>query len=73
MAKRKNANEQLKAWMDGISNMDLSRKEKEHKVEDLERKNIELSKENEAMKKYIENGVEFGYIDDREGEYKKFF
>lgn len=28
MAKRKNANEQLKAWMDGISNMDLSRKEK---------------------------------------------
>lgn len=33
MAKRKNTNEQLKAWMDGISNMNLSRKEKEHSVD----------------------------------------
>jgi len=29
-------------------------------------------KENEAMKQYIRNGLEFGYIDDREGDYKKY-
>ena len=32
----------------------------------------ETMKENEAMKQYIRNGLEFGYIDDREGDYKKY-
>jgi hypothetical protein len=28
---------------------------------------------NKQLIKYIQNGIEFGYIDDRESEYKKFF
>ena len=32
----------------------------------------ELEKENRAMKHYIKNGLEFGYIDDKEGVYKKY-
>lgn len=32
----------------------------------------ELEEKNKDMKEYIKNGIELGYIDDREGEYKKF-
>jgi predicted RNase H-like nuclease (RuvC/YqgF family) len=39
--------------------------ENEEKIEELE-------KENEEMKRYISNGIEFGYIDDREKAYEKF-
>lgn len=38
----------------------------------IKQQNRELEKENKSMKEYIKNGIEFGYIDDREGEYKKF-
>ena len=31
-----------------------------------------LMMENKNMKTYIRNGVELGYIDDREGDYKKY-
>lgn len=31
-----------------------------------------LENENKAMKEYIKNGIEFGYIDDREKEYEQF-
>lgn len=33
----------------------------------------QLKNENMLMKQYIKNGIEFGYIDDRKGDYKKFF
>lgn len=32
----------------------------------------ELEKENLQLKDYIRNGIELGYIDDREGDYKKY-
>lgn len=34
--------------------------------------NHELKRANKEMKNYIRNGVELGYIDDREGDYKKY-
>jgi BioD-like phosphotransacetylase family protein len=41
-------------------------------VEQLERTIKRKQKEIEAMKRYISNGIEFGYIDDREKAYEKF-
>ena len=34
--------------------------------------NRKLKEENKKMKTYIRNGIELGYIDDREGNYKKY-
>ena len=38
----------------------------------IKQQNRELEKENKSMKEYIKNGIELGYIDDREDEYKEF-
>jgi hypothetical protein len=49
----------------------ISDKQVQHLIRN-EKEIMSITEENEQMKQYIKNGIEFGYIDDREEDYKKF-